>query len=460
MLGNLLVRWCEGLRLISSKLEKRSNSISIPGGINNLWHPLLTPFFIMMCLGMTFNFIGQNTPLLNNLGLGFILCIVVPSYLVHKGYISYWIAEYFDKMFFNKSNTAEQGIGINFSQFFITIVIAGSICGIETSLLKNSIKRFIPLTLLAVLGSFLITGCLGYLLHYRCPGIFGHKSRGPFYDSIFFVAIPLTNGGTNLGINGFSNSLYHNYFKKDSSSIRTAIIAPLILARVLSIFFAAFLNLALDNTELSGRGNLDKSGYGGSGGGRMGSDSMANFQSIGAGFLMIFTLYSLGNMLNYYIVQQGGMRFRLDAMVYVIAVLLLIKLFDILPQEEQSHISQAGNFMTSIFTAPVLAALGLTTNFGELMSCVLDRNILFMVIMSFSTVIISTLFLAKLFNFYPLEAALTAGICSHSIGGTGNIGVMSVSNRINLLPFAMIATRIVGPIVFSLATFSFGYVYR
>ncbi|WP_282595952.1 hypothetical protein [Texas Phoenix palm phytoplasma] len=29
MLGNLLVRWCEGLRIISSNIEKRSNSISI-----------------------------------------------------------------------------------------------------------------------------------------------------------------------------------------------------------------------------------------------------------------------------------------------------------------------------------------------------------------------------------------------------------------------------------------------
>ncbi|MFR0367889.1 2-hydroxycarboxylate transporter family protein [Candidatus Phytoplasma palmae] len=426
--------------------------------MQNLWHPLLTPFLIMMTLGIALNFIGQKIPFLNKLGLGFILCIIVPSYLVREGYIHYWIAEYFDKMFFNKPALRDQGIGINFSQFFITIVIAGSICSVEGSLLKRSIKKFIPLTLIAIGSSILITGCLGYLLNYRCPSIFSHKSRGSFFDSIFFVAVPLTNGGTNLGINGFANSLYYDYFRRDASLIRTAIIAPLILARVLSIFFAGLLTVSLDKTEFSGRGNLEKNSYGSR---RSGSDDkMANIQSIGSGMLIVFAFYSIGNMLNTYIVENAGVKFKLDAMVYVIAILLIIKIFNILPEEEQIHVGKAGNFMTKIFTAPVLAGLGLTTNFNELMNCIIDKNILLMVIMSFSTVILITFCLSKIFNFYPLEAALTAGICSHSIGGTGNIGVMSISNRINLLPFAMIATRIVGPIIFALATFSFGLIYK
>ncbi|MDV3205118.1 MAG: 2-hydroxycarboxylate transporter family protein, partial [Sweet potato little leaf phytoplasma] len=45
--------------------------------------------------------------------------------------------------------------------------------------------------------------------------------------------------------------------------------------------------------------------------------------------------------------------------------------------------------------------------------------------------------------FYPLETALTSGISSYSIGGAGNVGVMTISHRMNLLPFAMILTEVI-----------------
>ncbi len=41
-----------------------------------LWHPLLTPLFITMVLGISLNYIGSKTPFLNKLGFGFLLSIV------------------------------------------------------------------------------------------------------------------------------------------------------------------------------------------------------------------------------------------------------------------------------------------------------------------------------------------------------------------------------------------------
>jgi Na+/citrate or Na+/malate symporter len=427
--------------------------------IGKIWHPLITPIFIMLILGIIFNFIGNNIPVLNKFGLGFLLCIFVPSFLVYKGIISKDVAYYFDKLFFNKaSDRSKEGIGINFSQFFITIVISGSILGVDKELLRKSLFKFIPLTLIAIFISILATGSLGYLLNYKCPEVFQEKSKGSFFDSIFFVLTPLTNGGTNLGINGFANGIYKDYFGKEPSLIRTAILAPLVLARVLSIFLAGILNVTLDKTKFSGKGKLTKNQ----------NESFKknnikkfplNYQNIGMGLIIIFTFYEIGAMINHF-VSSSRCQIKLDAMVYVIFILLIIKIFSLMSEENQNYVSQTGQFMTTNFTAPILAGLGLTTDFKELIQCITNKNILLMVTFSLLLVIVVTFLLSSLFNFYPLEASLTAGICSHSIGGTGNIGVMTISNRMHLLPFGMIATRIVGPIIFALASISFGYIYK
>ncbi|RAM57745.1 malate:citrate symporter [Candidatus Phytoplasma oryzae] len=436
-----------------------------PQLIKRLWHPLITPIFIMMILGITLNFIGNNIPLLNKFGLGFLLCILVPSFLVHKGIINKDILHNFDKLFFNKPSvkSVKDGIGINFSQFFITIVISGSILSIDKELLKRSIFKFIPLTLISIFLSILITSFFGYLLNYQCPAIFMDKSKGSFWDSIFFVLVPLTNGGTNLGINGFANGIYCNVFQKESADIRTAILAPLILARVLSIFVAGILYVLFDKTKFSGQGQLEinqkpqsfKKSFKKE---DVDKKNILDYQNIGMGLLIIFALYSIGNMLNVFISENTFI--ELDAMVYVILMLLVIKIFSLLSEKNQNYVSQAGKFMMINFTAPVLAGLGLTTDFSELIKCITDKNILFMVVLSITLVVSITFVLASYFGFYSLESALTAGICSHSIGGTGNIGVMAISNRLDLLPFAMIATRVVGPIIFSIAAVTFSLIYR
>ena len=50
----------------------------------------------------------------------------------------------------------------------------------------------------------------------------------------------------------------------------------------------------------------------------------------------------------------------------------------------------------------------------------------------------------KIVGFYPIESAITAGLCTTNMGGTGDIAVLSASERMNLLPCAQISTRICG----------------
>ena len=62
-------------------------------------------------------------------------------------------------------------------------------------------------------------------------------------------------------------------------------------------------------------------------------------------------------------------------------------------------------------------------------------------------------FVGKLVGFYPIEAAITAGLCMANMGGTGDVAVLTASNRMELMPFAQISSRLGGAFIILLASF-------
>jgi malate:Na+ symporter len=51
---------------------------------------------------------------------------------------------------------------------------------------------------------------------------------------------------------------------------------------------------------------------------------------------------------------------------------------------------------------------------------------------------------------YPIEAAIV-NACHSGQGGTGDVAILTAANRMELMPFAQIATRIGGAITVTLA---------
>jgi len=53
----------------------------------------------------------------------------------------------------------------------------------------------------------------------------------------------------------------------------------------------------------------------------------------------------------------------------------------------------------------------------------------------------------KWVGFYPVESGITAGLCMSNMGGTGDVAVLSAANRMELMPFAQISSRLGGAII-------------
>lgn len=52
-------------------------------------------------------------------------------------------------------------------------------------------------------------------------------------------------------------------------------------------------------------------------------------------------------------------------------------------------------------------------------------------------------FIGKLMKMYPVDSAIVTG-CHSGLGGTGDVAILSASNRMSLMPFAQVSTRIGG----------------
>ena len=66
--------------------------------------------------------------------------------------------------------------------------------------------------------------------------------------------------------------------------------------------------------------------------------------------------------------------------------------------------------------------------------------------------VIGTGIVGRWLGFYEIEAAITAGLCMANMGGTGDVAVLSAAERMELMPFAQISSRIGGTIIILIAT--------
>ena len=74
----------------------------------------------------------------------------------------------------------------------------------------------------------------------------------------------------------------------------------------------------------------------------------------------------------------------------------------------------------------------------------------------FSTVVTlmaTGFFVGRRMNMYPIETAVV-NACHSGQGGTGDVAILTAANRMQMMPFAQIATRIGGAIMVTLALLS------
>lgn len=383
---------------------------------DNLPTGIIGGLLIMMVLGELFGWIGDHTPILRSyLGGGAILAIFGSAFMVYANLIP-------DQTVTLITDFMKSG---GFLNFYIAALITGSILGMNSETLKNAGVKFALPLLAAVAGSIILAGFVELVIG------FGFK------DAILVIAMPIMGGGMGAGAIPMSQ-VYSEILGNDPSYYISILVPALALGNVIAIIFAGLLNM-LGNKfpSLTGNGQL-MAGFD-----VENKKITYNIGEMGIGVLAALTFYIIGQMLGNFI--------PLHPYALMIISVAVFKLAGWLPPIIESGANQWYQFVAKNWTLALLIGIGVA--YTDL-NAVINALTLEYILLVFSVVFGAALgagILGKLVGFHPIEASITAGLCMANMGGTGDVAVLSASKRMELMPFAQIASRLGGALILLIA---------
>lgn len=387
------------------------------------WLPsgMIGALLIMMVFGGLFNIIGNNLPIVKTfLGGGAIVCIFASAALVYTNLIPEYVVE----------NVSQFMNTTGFLNFYIAALITGSILGMDRSLLLKAAVRFLPVALCAMTMAILCVGIVGGLVGYG------------FVDAIMYVAIPMMGGGMGAGVVPLSG-MYAEALNADSAAIISRMIPASTLGNVMAIVGAGLLAKLGDiKPMLTGNGRLmrnhtsdmsEKQG------------SAINLEDLGIGLITSMIFFLLGVIVNKFVPS-------IHSYAWMIILVAVSKACGIIPQKFEDSARQWSQFVMKNWTSALLVGIGISMiDLGAVAEAISPMYLL-LVFVVVGSVSVGAGIGGYFVGFYPIESAITAGLCTTNMGGTGDIAVLSAAKRMELLPFAQIATRICGALILIIAS--------
>lgn len=377
---------------------------------------MLGGFAVILTMGWLLGTIGASIPGLKNFGGPAILSLLVPSILVFFNLINPNVLE--------ATNVLMKQA--NFLYFYIACLVSGSILGMNRKMLIQGLFRMIIPMLLGMICAMAVGTLVGVLL-----GL-------DWQHTLFYIVTPVLAGGIGEGI--LPLSIGYSAITGVSSE---QLVAQLIPATIIGNFFAILCTALLSRLgekkpELSGQGQLvkvsdkedlsdileDKSGP-------------LDVKMMGAGVLTACTLFISGHLMQHLTGFPGP--------VLMIVIAALMKYVNVIPQETQNGAKQLYKFISGNFTFPLMAGLGLLYIPLKDVVATLSLPYFIVVISVVFTVISVGFFVSRFLNMHPVEAGIISA-CQSGMGGTGDVAILSTANRMNLMPFAQVATRLGGAI--------------
>lgn len=363
---------------------------------NNLPRGMVGALSIMIVLGGIFNIIGNKTPIVKTyLGGGVIVCIFASAAMVTFDLIP---TEVIDNVKFFMND-------VGFLNFYIAALITGSILGMSRDLLIKASVRFLPV-------------------------------------AIMFIAVPMMGGGMGAGVIPLSN-MYSQALGTETSQLLSVMIPASTLGNVMAIIGAGLI-AKLGNVKPNWSGN-----------GKLMRDSNTDLEEkknnkldlkmLGIGLLLSLTFLTLGTLI-------GKLIPAIHSYAWMIIAVAASKIIGIIPESLEQSANQWGQFVMTNLTSAFLVGIGISMIDLNAVAQAVSPLYLLLVFIVVSGVAIGAGFGGKLVGFYPIESSITAGLCTTNMGGTGDVAVLSAANRMELIPFAQIATRICGALMLIVAS--------
>lgn len=381
---------------------------------------------VIMTLGMFLGQIGQRLPILKDIGGGAILCLLLPSVLVFHGFFGSTTIDA-TKMLMKDAN---------FLYFVIASLVVGSILGMNrTILVQGMIRMFVPLlagTVAAIAAGILVGVSFGYTVHH----------------TLFYIIVPIIGGGIGEGILPLSLA-YAHILGGSPEQFVAQLVPAAVVGNIVAIICAGVLaRIAVRKPQLNGDGMLirakeenDKFKV------EEAEDKEIDFRYMGAGVLLICAFFVLGGLLEKLVHIPGP--------VMMIVVAVLFKYLRVLPDRLEKGSKRFYKLVSTVFIWPTMIGLGMLYVPLESVASVFSLGYVMVCIAVVVAMALAGFLVGNMLKMYPVESAIVT--CCHSgLGGTGDVAILSACNRMALMPFAQISTRIGGAATVIAATVLMG----
>lgn len=382
-------------------------------------------FAFLMAVGGLFFWLGDTIPFVNKyLGGACILPLFGASAMKSLGLVP-----------------AELQAGVKvlmnggFQDAYIACLLVGAVLVMDRKILLGATARYIP----AILSSQ-VCALLACLLGGLITGY------GPV-EALFNIGAPCMSGGSGGAMTTIP-ALYSSLTGQDMTGFAGMFLCYASIANVIAVMMAAvgkaicekIPNLTSPDADPT---ILRKSGV-----------SMAtkaekklpattdDYKALGGGIFMCFVIYLAGNLLG----MLPGFKV-IAGLAWSIIIAIIIKVTGILDEKVGNYTANAMNFMIRALLPMLIAGIGIKSlNLSDLTSF-FSIQALVVIFLGVLGAFIGAILFGHLFGLYGFESGVTAGLCCCNIGGSGDLAVLSACNRMELLAFASISTRIGGALM-------------
>jgi Na+/citrate or Na+/malate symporter len=395
---------------------------------------MIGAFPIMIVIGALFGLAGDKLPIINTFLGGGAIVIIFGTAALNTFHLLPDATIEIMKSF---------EVGEGFLDFYIAALITGSIMGMNRKLLIRAAVRYLP----AIMGGLVVAIALTALV----GAISGYGAK----QAVLYICIPIMGGGMGAGAVPLSR-IFGESLNRDAAEVINIMIPAVALGNALSIVMGGVLNRI---------GKMKPGLTGGEGTHAQlmqvkGADAAKeiendpeyekarntfNLTQMGSGLFIATGFFVFGQLVNKYVPAIHGY-------AWMIITVAVVKALGLLPQKFEICCYQWFQFVMNNLTGVLLVGIGVAyTDLGQI-AAAFSPQYLLLVFVTVLGAVTGAGFVGKLVGFYPIDASITAGLCMSNMGGTGDVAVLSAANRMELMPFAQISSRIGGAFVLILSS--------
>jgi malate:Na+ symporter len=380
---------------------------------------ILMAIVLLSMGGFTCAELGKRIPIIRNIGAAAIFATFIPSFLAfHHLLPESILASVKD---FTKDS--------NFLYLFISCIIVGSILGMDRGvLIKGFLKIFVPLAAGSVVG-----GIVGTLV--------GTMLGLGAYHTFFFVVVPIMAGGVGEGAIPLSIG-YSQILGLPQGDLFAQVLPPVMLGSLTAILLSGTLNfVGKKYPHLTGEGRLQPGEHDELEFEEDAADDHVDVTTVAAAVVTAVTLYLIGSL--------GQRMFGFPAPVTMLAIAVALKLARAVSPSLQLGAFHVYKFFSTAVTYPLLFAIGVSLTPWDKLVAAFTLPYIITIVSTVVAIITTGFFVGGWMKMYPIDTAIVTA-CHSGQGGTGDVAILTAANRMQLMPFAQIATRIGGAITVTL----------